>query len=143
MEVTNFYNYGVMNEVEAGATQINNYYGKLAAEEDVRHVQDSDIIAAVRLCQAEFWADSAWSVVYRILQANYGEKRSVTQFEGDMSAQSEGLDYRCGKGCIAMGLQNNVVLRERPDAWKDKGAKARILLLKDAFVQALEGLLKA
>ena len=42
-----------------------------------------------------------------------------------------------------MGLQNNVVLRERPDAWKDKGAKARILLLKDAFVQALEGLLKA
>lgn len=142
MEVTNFYNYGVMNEVEAGATQINNYYGKLAAEEE-RHVEDSDILAAVRLCQAEFWADSAWAVVYRILQSNYGEKRNVMQFEGDMFAKSEGLDYRCGKGCIAMGLQNNVVLRERPDAWKDKGAKARILLLKDAFVQALEGLLKA
>ena len=28
MEITNFYNYGTMNEVEAGATQINNYYGK-------------------------------------------------------------------------------------------------------------------
>lgn len=27
MEVTNFNNYGIMNEVEAGATQINNYYG--------------------------------------------------------------------------------------------------------------------
>ena len=26
MDVTNFYNYGTMNEVEAGATQINNYY---------------------------------------------------------------------------------------------------------------------
>lgn len=142
MEVTNFYNYGIMNEVEAGATQINNYYGKLAAEEE-RHVEDSDILAAVRLCQAEFWADSAWAVVYRILQSGYGEKRNVTQFEGDMFAKSEGLDYRCGKGCIAMGLQNNGVLRDRPEAWKDKGAKARILLLKDAFVQALEGLRKA
>ena len=91
MEVTNFYNYGVMNEVEAGATQINNYYGKLAAEEE-RHVEDSDILAAVRLCQAEFWADSAWAVVYRILQSNYGEKRNVMQFEGDMCAKSEGLD---------------------------------------------------
>lgn len=28
MTVTNFYNYGTMNEVEAGATQINHYYGK-------------------------------------------------------------------------------------------------------------------
>jgi len=27
MEVTNFNNYGTYNEVEAGATQINNYYG--------------------------------------------------------------------------------------------------------------------
>ena len=26
MEVTNFYNYGTMNQVEPGATQINNYY---------------------------------------------------------------------------------------------------------------------
>ena len=27
MEITNFYNYGTMNEVKPGATQINNYYG--------------------------------------------------------------------------------------------------------------------
>ena len=26
MDVTNFYNYGTMNQVEEGATQINNYY---------------------------------------------------------------------------------------------------------------------
>ena len=31
MDVTNFYNYGVMNEVEAGATQ-NNYYNGLPAQ---------------------------------------------------------------------------------------------------------------
>ncbi len=28
MTITNFYNYGTMNEVQAGATQINYYYGK-------------------------------------------------------------------------------------------------------------------
>lgn len=27
MQVTNFNNYGTYNEVESGATQINNYYG--------------------------------------------------------------------------------------------------------------------
>ena len=27
MDITNFYNYGTMNQVEPGATQINNYYG--------------------------------------------------------------------------------------------------------------------
>ena len=34
MDVTNFYNYGVMNEVEAGATQTNNYYGLPAQPAD-------------------------------------------------------------------------------------------------------------
>lgn len=33
MEVTNFNNYGIMNEVEAGATQINNYYGNQLSHE--------------------------------------------------------------------------------------------------------------
>ena len=33
MDVTYFYNYGTMNQVEPGATQINNYYGEKPDEE--------------------------------------------------------------------------------------------------------------
>ena len=32
MTVTNFYNYGTMNQIEAGATQTNNYYGVKGGE---------------------------------------------------------------------------------------------------------------
>ena len=34
MEVTYFYNYGTMNQVEPGATQINHYYGSGKAEKE-------------------------------------------------------------------------------------------------------------
>ena len=46
MEVTHFYNYGVMNEVEAGATQINHFYGRHGEEaemvEDVGSVEEAE-----------------------------------------------------------------------------------------------------
>ena len=40
MTITNFYNYGTMNEVEAGATQINNYYGKSEEGQEVEQMQE-------------------------------------------------------------------------------------------------------
>ena len=33
MDITNFYNYGTMNQVEPGATQIIHYYGEKREEE--------------------------------------------------------------------------------------------------------------
>ena len=41
-----------MNEVEAGATQVNNYYGKLGAAEEERHVEDVSPEASAALPQA-------------------------------------------------------------------------------------------
>jgi len=44
MEVTNFYNYGTMNQVEPGATQINHYYGSEKPEEEaVEPVEDEEL----------------------------------------------------------------------------------------------------
>ena len=84
---------------------------------------------------------AAWAVVYRVLQSDYDESRSVNQFEEDMFLPSEGLNYRCSPRTIAMGMQNNTVLRSKPEAWEQEGAKSRILTLRDAFRGVLKELL--
>ena len=54
MEVTNFYNYGTMNKVEAGATQINNYYGSREAEkEPVEEAADEEKTSTPQLPPAK------------------------------------------------------------------------------------------
>ena len=44
MTVTNFYNYGTMNQVEAGATQINNYYGTAGAQETPMSAYTDEVV---------------------------------------------------------------------------------------------------
>lgn len=107
----------------------------------VRRPTDDMIIEGVRRCQAYFWAGAAWAVVYRVLQSDYDESRSVNQFEEDMFLPSEGLNYRCSPRTIAMGMQNNTVLRSKPEVWEQEGAKSRILTLRDAFRGVLKELL--
>ena len=77
----------------------------------------------------------------RVLQSDYDESRSVNQFEEDMFLPSEGLNYRCSPRTIAMGMQNNTVLRSKPEVWEQEGAKSRILTLRDAFRGVLKELL--
>jgi len=115
--------------------------GKGAAATDVGRPTDDMIIEGVRRCQAFFWAGAAWAVVYRVLQSDYDESRSVNQFEEDMFLPSEGLNYRCSPRTIAMGMQNNTVLRSKPEVWEQEGAKSRILTLRDAFRGVLKELL--
>lgn len=44
MEITNFYNYGTMNQVEPGATQINNYYGAAGADAVPQSAYTDDVV---------------------------------------------------------------------------------------------------
>lgn len=54
MEVTNFYNYGTMNQVEPGATQINNYYGSEKPEEEPDVNDNLNDVPEV-LAESELW----------------------------------------------------------------------------------------
>ena len=103
-----------------------------------RHLTDEQIIAGVRRCQQYFWAGAAWAVIYRVLQNDYDDQRSVSQFEDDMLRPSAGLDFQCTPRAVAMGMQNNAVLRSKPEAWETQGAKSRIVTLRDEFRKALK-----
>lgn len=54
MDVTYFYNYGTMNQVEPGATQINNYYGSEKPEEEPDVNDNLNDVPEV-LAESELW----------------------------------------------------------------------------------------
>lgn len=143
--VNNFQGVTIHNLVINGNMNKNGteYYqagGKRAADSAYT---DEVVIEAVKRCQPLFWASSAWAVVYRILQTEYGESRSVSQFEADMEQLTQQMDWQCSTGTIAMALRNNAVLRDKPEAWKRNGAMTRILVLKEDFGNAMEEVMKA
>ena len=50
MDITNFYNYGTMNQVEPGATQIIHYYGEKREEE-----KEEPAEVPAELAESELW----------------------------------------------------------------------------------------
>ena len=52
MEVTYFYNYGTMNQVEPGATQINHYYGSGKPDEEPA---EEPVEIPAELAESELW----------------------------------------------------------------------------------------
>jgi hypothetical protein len=52
MEVTNFYNYGTMNQVEPGATQINHYYGSGKPDEEPT---EEPVEMPAELAESDLW----------------------------------------------------------------------------------------
>ena len=52
MEVTYFYNYGTMNQVEPGATQINHYYGSGKSDEEPA---EEPVEVPAELAESDLW----------------------------------------------------------------------------------------
>lgn len=143
MEVTNFYNYGTMNEVEAGATQINNYYGTTGAE---AAKGGSDIPTPERLAdavlkvQSLFWANSSYTVLFCVLRDCCGYPNNRSQYEREMELlpYSSTPAYRCTTGVVSSTINDNKYMEMPVEKWKELGAPARVLKLVDGFKTALE-----
>ena len=90
MEVTNFYNYGVMNEVEAGATQINNFYGKHAegaltqTEQDIHEALEGLMDARDEAGEVVMHDLDQWYAVFRVLSQFCGFPTKPKEFEQSM-----------------------------------------------------------
>ena len=142
MEVTNFYNYGTMNEVEAGATQINYYYGNVS---DKGKVQDglvpcAEVLAdAIRSVQSFMWGKSAYAVLFCVCRDEYGMGDNMSQFEEDLRS----MGFECPDGTISSAFYNNPYLKMRSDRWEANGAKPRTRLLADKFKEAVDRGLQA
>lgn len=102
---------------------------------------DEILAVAVMQCQDLFWAASAWGVVYRLVQSDYNEERSMDRFEKDMGRRLPHFKKKCKDNAVQLALINNPVLKEKPRDWEGLGASKRIILLRDALKHALDNLL--
>ena len=140
MTVTNFYNYGTMNEVEAGATQINNYYGvEQQKAQESQAVTREEMAQAVVAVQSYMWGSSAYAVLFCELRDHKGYSNNMAQFERDITEIGEQykLDWQCAEGTLSDAFRHNSFLEKHVDRWADIGAKSRAMLLLDKFQQAL------
>ena len=128
MQVTNFNNYGTYNEVEAGATQINNYYGCQGAEQGLE-VALPLLVASVESVRAYFWKDSAMAVIFCVCRDRYGYADNMSQCE---------RDFQCSEGLLSNTFRNNPYMRLHVDKWKENGAKERVLRLMEAYENAVQ-----
>ena len=131
MQVTNFNNYGTYNEVEAGATQINNYYGNHDQGQGFE-VALPVLVASVERVREYFWKPSAMAVIFCVCRDRYRYVDNMSQFE---------RDFNCQEGLLSNTFRNNPYMRLHVDKWKENGAKDRVLRLVEAYEQAVQKLL--
>lgn len=128
MDITNFYNYGTMNQVEAGATQINHYYGCGYAEKRDDAVELSVLQGCVEKVRAFFWGESSMAVIFCVCRDSYGYANNMSRFE---------REFNCKDGLISNTFRNNAYMQLPIERWQQHGAKDRVLRLVDAFRDAV------
>lgn len=129
MQVTNFNNYGTYNEVESGATQINNYYGNNNGQGQGLEVALPVLVACVESIRAYLWKDSAMAVIFCVCRDRYRYADNMSQFE---------RDFQCQEGLLSNTFRNNPYMRLPIDKWKENGAKERVLRLVEAYERAVQ-----
>jgi len=147
MEVTNFYNYGTMNQVEDGATQINHYYynGETGgAKAEFATPSREDLAAAILACQKYFWANSSYAVLFCVCRDYFGYPDNMSQFEREIQELDfpQKPDYQCADNVIAGTFYNNDYMKLPVDHWKQSGAKERVLLLAEELKTELSNRLE-
>jgi len=141
MEVTNFYNYGTMNEVEAGATQINNYYGQSqptdgeAANECPSQDQMKQAVMAT-MKQGFWWSNRSWAVVYRVYQLR-GYRGSISQFIREVETWQLESTFTCNYDAVQKPLASGQLIGD-PVKWELQGTQAQFVKLADALQEELE-----
>lgn len=130
MDVTNFYNYGTMNQVEPGATQIINNYYQYKAEEQSEVVELPRLLECVERVRSYFWGDSSMAVIFCVCRDCYGYPDNMSQFE---------REFDCSEGLLSNTFRNNPYMRMPIDKWQTNGAKERVLRLVDVFKNAING----
>lgn len=145
MKVTNFNNYGTMNEVQPGATQINHYYGQNgeATSKGKKQISPQLMGQAIKAVQGRFWGHSSYAVIFCAVRDLYDHADNFTLFEDEVSGMQQelGLEYSCPPNTIASTFYNNSYLKLEVGKWKANNVKQRSILLVEAFKNAVEDLL--
>lgn len=76
-----------------------------------------------------FWSDSSLAVIFCVCRDCYGYANNMSQFE---------RDFQCSEGLLSNAFRNNPYMRLNVSKWEQKGVKARVMRLVDAYKEAVE-----
>ena len=115
-----------MNQIEPGATQINNYYG---SEKPQQEVEVSCLQECVEKVRAFFWGESSMAVIFCVCRDLYGYANNMSRFE---------REFHCTEGLFSNTFRNNPYMQLPVEKWQGQGAKERVLRLVEAYRKAVE-----
>ena len=100
---------------------------------------DDRLARAIEQCQAFFWGNSSYAVLFCLLRDEYGMADNMSMFETKMERlpYSRERTWVCSKGTIANALSNNPIYKQHVSKWKDK-ASPRITILLEKLKEQLE-----
>lgn len=123
-----------------GTMTINNNTG--AKEEKPKEFElTKDILArAIEEVQQYFWGYSSNAVIFCVCRDryHYGDNASQYERESRELEYHKEMKYLCTDGTIANAFNRNPYLKYNIDKWDSKGAKDRVLILRDEFIKAVE-----
>ena len=101
--------------------------------------EDNRLARAIEQCQAYFWGNSSYAVLFCLLRDEYGMADNMSMFESmvEQLPYSKERTCVCPKGTIANAFSNNPIYRQPLSRWKDR-ANSRITILLEKLREQLE-----
>ena len=97
---------------------------------------DNNILRiAVGMVKQYMWAASAYAVLFCVCRDKYEYPDNMSQFERELP---EDKNLPCTTGTIASAFRYNAYMKLNVDKWKDNGAKERVLILKEKFIEVID-----
>lgn len=90
---------------------------------------------AVSKVKQYMWATSAYSVLFCVCRDRYGYPDNMSQFERELP---EDKSLSCTPGTISSAFRYNAYMKLNIEKWQDNGAKDRVLILKDRFIEVMD-----
>ena len=95
---------------------------------------DRDLLTqAIENCQAYFWGNSAYAVVFCICRDDLDMEPNKSSFETMVESlpYSKQRSYTCPENTIAAAFANNPIYYDNINNWDGKNPMARIIKLRD------------
>jgi hypothetical protein len=95
---------------------------------------------AVSKVKQYMWATSAYAVLFCVCRDKYGYPDNMSQFEREFSNTKTG--YCCKEGVISSTFRTNSYMKMHIDRWEQNGAKERVLILKNKFIEEVNNIIQ-
>ena len=109
-------------------------------KENKQDIAPDVLSRAISEVQPFFWGISSYAVLFCVCRDCFDYPDNMSQFERELASLSyqKSPKFLCSEGTISNTLKANPYMKLPVDKWEANGAKERALILRDAFVKAVE-----